>query len=430
MTVQQYNQDAEESLLGAMLLSATAIETAVEIVQADDFYLSSHALIYQACVDLWGRQQHVDGVTVSEVLRASSDPDTSLSRLKELTILTPAASGAARYASIVRETAVARSLQRAGETIASLAAARETAADELVEQAAELVYRVSRRNTSRAGQPVSAAVHEAFTSMIEAHEHGGPQGARTGYHDIDHLVGAIEYGNVMIVGARPSVGKTSIALGILLHHTTVRQEPALFFSMEMSQREIGQRLLSMHARVPLTNIRSGRVEGEEMERVCKSAAVIDGLGHTLTIDTASRNVSAVRQELRRCKARNPSLNLAVLDYIQLMREPGTRENRNAELSHISREIKHTAGEYQTAFVCLAQLNRQSETLARRPGLSDLRDSGSLEQDADFVLLLHRKNDEENVITVQVEKNRNGPTGDTELTFMKPTATFRNHMRAA
>ena len=431
MNTLPYSQEAEETVIGAMLVNAKAIARASDILQPHDFYLESHGLIYQACVTLWTNKHSVDAVTVSDHLRNQPKADAAVSRLETFARTVTATSNIAHHARIVRETALARDITQAGQAIAHMGAAREKDATDVLEDASQLVYAISRRTTHTGGEPVANAIHSAYDSMVVAYNNGGvQQGATTGYPDIDELVGAFEPGNIVYIGARPSVGKTSLALGMILHHTLTLKQPAILFSIEMSQREIGQRLLSMHSNVPLQTIRRGNASAEQWEKVTASATTLSEQ-MPLTIDTKSRTPTGIRSELRKTKTRIPGLSLAVVDYIQLMHVAGHKENRNLELSHISRDLKTTAGDYELPVVCLTQLNRNiDERTSKRHSLTDLRDSGSLEQDADFVLLLSRKPDDPGTVTVQVEKNRNGPQGDVELVFHKQTATFRNAHRSA
>lgn len=374
------NLDAEESILGAMMLSERAIDAVSEIVRPSDFYRASHGTIYSAALALYQRGEPVDAITLVDELDRGGTLNGIGGRIRvnELAALVPAASSAAHYARIVRDAATLRGVVRAGQELARLGVEQGgLSAPEVVDRASQIVFDLSQ---DRAGVtdfvPLADAVKDSFDEITALHESGRKfTGTPSGYPDLDRLTSGYQAGNLIIVGARPSMGKTSCALCTVAHVALRLELPVALFSMEMSTREVVHRLMSMEARVEAQSIRTGSVAKDDWprlidasDRLSKAPVFIDDAGAPTMLE--------VRSKARRLKARHPNLALVVVDYLQLM--TGDAENRVQEVSKISRGLKVLARELHVPILALSQLSRQVEQRHdKRPILSDLRESGCL-----------------------------------------------------
>ena len=406
---------AEQSVLGGMLLSKDAISDVVEILRERDFYRPAHELIYDAIVDLYGRGEPADPVTVSaeltkrgDLVRAGGAP-----YLHTLISSVPTAANAGYYAKIIRERAIMRRLVEAGTKIVQLGYTDEGEVDDAVDQAQAEVFAVTERRESDDYVQLSQLMPEAYDEIEKIAAGVTGQGVKTGFKDLDALTNGFHPGNMIVLAARPAVGKSTLGLDIARYASIHKRETSVIFSLEMSRSEITMRMLSAEARVPLNNIRSGRLSEEEWARMARRMGEISDAPMFID-DSPNLSLMEIRAKSRRLKQRH-DLQLIVIDYLQLMNSGKRVENRQQEVSEFSRQLKLLAKELNVPVVAISQLNRSPEQRSdKKPMLSDLRESGSIEQDADLVILLHREDlyDSQNrsgEADLIVAKHRNGPT---------------------
>ena len=406
---------AEQSVLGGMLLSKDAISDVVEILRERDFYRPAHELIYDAIVDLYGRGEPADPVTVSaeltkrgDLVRAGGAP-----YLHTLISSVPTAANAGYYAKIIRERAIMRRLVEAGTKIVQLGYTDEGEVDDAVDQAQAEVFAVTERRESDDYVQLSQLMPEAYDEIEKIASGVTGQGVKTGFKDLDALTNGFHPGNMIVLAARPAVGKSTLGLDIARYASIHKRETSVIFSLEMSRSEITMRMLSAEARVPLNNIRSGRLSEEEWARMARRMGEISDAPMFID-DSPNLSLMEIRAKSRRLKQRH-DLKLIVIDYLQLMTSGKRVENRQQEVSEFSRQLKLLAKELNVPVVAISQLNRSPEQRSdKKPMLSDLRESGSIEQDADVVILLHREDlyDSQNrsgEADLIVAKHRNGPT---------------------
>lgn len=406
---------AEQSVLGGMLLSKDAISDVVEILRERDFYRPAHELIYDAIVDLYGRGEPADPVTVSaeltkrgDLVRAGGAP-----YLHTLISSVPTAANAGYYAKIIRERAIMRRLVEAGTKIVQLGYTDEGEVDDAVDQAQAEVFAVTERRESDDYVQLSQLMPEAYDEIEKIASGVTGQGVKTGFKDLDALTNGFHPGNMIVLAARPAVGKSTLGLDIARYASIHKRETSVIFSLEMSRSEITMRMLSAEARVPLNNIRSGRLSEEEWARMARRMGEISDAPMFID-DSPNLSLMEIRAKSRRLMQRH-DLKLIVIDYLQLMTSGKRVENRQQEVSEFSRQLKLLAKELNVPVVAISQLNRSPEQRSdKKPMLSDLRESGSIEQDADLVILLHREDlyDSQNrsgEADLIVAKHRNGPT---------------------
>jgi replicative DNA helicase len=406
---------AEQSVLGGMLLSKDAISDVVEILRERDFYRPAHELIYDAIVDLYGRGEPADPVTVSaeltkrgDLVRAGGAP-----YLHTLISSVPTAANAGYYAKIIRERAIMRRLVEAGTKIVQLGYTDEGEVDEAVDQAQAEVYAVTERRESEDYVQLSELLPAAYDEIEKISSGVAGEGVKTGFKDLDALTNGFHPGNMIVLAARPAVGKSTLGLDIARYASIHKRETSVIFSLEMSRSEITMRMLSAEARVPLNNIRSGQLGEEEWAKMARRMGEISDAPLFID-DSPNLSLMEIRAKSRRLKQRH-DLKLIVIDYLQLMTSGKRVENRQQEVSEFSRQLKLLAKELNVPVVAISQLNRSPEQRSdKKPMLSDLRESGSIEQDADVVILLHREDlyDSQNrsgEADLIVAKHRNGPT---------------------
>ncbi|HSO96089.1 MAG TPA: replicative DNA helicase [Acidimicrobiia bacterium] len=434
--VPPHNLEAEESLLGAMLLSRDAITAAVETgVEASDFYKPAHTHLFDAVMSLYGQGEPVDPVTVAEELRRADLLDSLGGRatLLQLQAATPASANATHYAKIVNELALLRRLIGVAGDIAEMGYDDSQEVVETLDRAEALVFEVAERRVSESMVKVSDALQETLDQLEALYDSSGDiTGVPTGYTGLDHQLLGLQPSNLIVVAARPGAGKTSLALGAAANVAMEARKPVLFFSMEMGTLELTKRLLAGEARVDARRLQTGNIPEADWTRL--SHAVGRLAEAPLFIDDNPHcTVMEMRAKARRTKARHGDLGLVVVDYLQLMTPMARRaENRQVEVAEISRGLKILARELDCPVMALSQLNRQLEYRAdKRPMLADLRESGSLEQDADVVIFIYRDeiynpdSDQRGTAEIIVAKHRNGPTGTTRLAFVDRLTKFAN-----
>ncbi len=436
-----HNLDAEQSVLGAMLLSRDAIAAVLETITADDFYKPAHGHVFEAVTALYGSGHPVDPVTVAEELERSSLLESvgGAATLLSIQDRTPATTNASRYAQIVSELALLRRMITVANEIAEIGYQRPDDVIKAVDDAEARIYDVAQRRLTTS----TAAIRDLLSASLDRLEHLYEQGdaitgTPTGYFDLDELLSGLQPSALIVVGARPAMGKTSFALGLAANAalSSVSPKPVLVFSLEMSQLEITQRLLCSQAKVDATRIRNGKLSADDWTKISHTVGRLAEAPIWID-DNPNVSVMEIRSKARRLKSKIGDLGLVVVDYIQLMSGRGGAESRQVEVAEISRGLKILARELETPVVALAQLNRGLEARTeKRPMLSDLRESGSLEQDADVVMFLYRdevynpESADAGMAEVLVAKHRAGPTGLIRLAFNGKYTLFENMARGS
>ena len=429
--VPPHNFEAEESVLGAMLLSRDAIAVVVEEIGAEDFYRPSHAHIFDAITALYARGEPADSVTVAEELRRVGTLEASGggAALISLQANTPAISSASRYARIVQEHALLRRLIGVAHEIAELGYDMPTDVASALDQAESMVFDVAQRRNSDTIRSLKDLLTESLERLDHLFGKGDTiTGVPTGYGELDHLLAGLQPSNLLVVGARPSMGKTAFALGMASHAAVSHGTPVLFFSLEMSHLEIAQRVLAAEARLDITKLRNGRLLDSDWPRISSAIGRID-TAPLFIDDNPNVTVMDIRAKARRMRA-SDGIGLVIVDYLQLMTGRSSAENRQVEISEISRGLKILARELEVPVVALSQLSRGLEARAdKRPMLADLRESGAIEQDADVVMFVYRdevynpESADRGTAEVIIAKHRNGPTGAAHLAFIANYARF-------
>ena len=409
---------AEQSVLGGMLLSKDAIADVVEELRGPDFYRPAHELIYDAVLDLYGRGEPAEAVTVSAELtkRGEIGRIGGAPYLHTLISMVPTAANAGYYARIVRERAVLRRLVEAGTRIVQLGYAADGGdVEDIVNSAQAEVYAVTDRKTSEDYLPIADIINGTMEEIEAAGHRGeGMIGVPTGFIELDRLTNGLHPGQMIVVAARPAIGKSTLAADFVRSAAIKHQQTSVVFSLEMSRNELTMRMLSAEAQVPLQNMRKGTMRDEDWQKL---AATMGRLSQAPLFIDDSPNMSLmeIRAKCRRLKQR-PDLKLVVIDYLQLMSSGKRVESRQQEVSEFSRALKLLAKELEVPVIAISQLNRGAEQRTdKKPMLSDLRESGAIEQDADVVILLHREDAYEREsprageADLIVAKHRNGPT---------------------
>ncbi len=430
-----HNLEAEESLLGAMLLSRDAIAAALEHCSAGDFYKPSHAHIFEAITALYAAGEPADTVTVADELRRAGALEEvgGPAGLVALQANTPAISSAGRYAGIVEEHALLRRLIAVAGEISELGYSLPDDVVGTIDRAESMVFEVAQRRTADSIAPLEELLSKSLDRLEELYDRGEAiTGVPTGFHDLDELLAGLQPSNLVVVGARPSMGKTAFALGMAAA-AAMSNVPVLFFSLEMSHLEIAQRVLCAEARVDATRMRNGRLHEDDWSKISHAIGRL-GSAPLHIDDNPNVTIMDIRAKARRMKSRG-GLGLVVIDYLQLMTGRNSAENRQVEISEISRGLKLLAGELEIPVIALSQLSRTLESRAdKRPMLADLRESGAIEQDADVVMFLYRdevynaESPDRGTAEVLIAKHRNGPTGVVQLAFVANYARFANMAR--
>jgi len=435
-----HNLEAEESLLGAMLLSRDAISAATEArVEAGDFYKPAHTHIYEAVMSLYGQGEPVDPTTVADELRRADLLDNLGGRqaLLRLQAATPASANAIHYAKIVAELALLRRLIGVAGEIAEMGYDDSGEVAETLDRAESLVFEVAERRVSESMSLVYDTLQETLDQLETLYGSDDTiTGVPTGYTDLDQQLLGLQPANLITVAARPGCGKTSFALGAAANVALEAQRPVLFFSMEMSTLELTKRLLASEARVELRKLQTGALADAEWNRLHHAVGRL-AEARLYIDDNPHCTVMEMRAKARRTRARYGDLGLVVVDYMQLMSSSSSRrpESRQVEVSDISRGLKILARELECPVMALSQLNRALEQRQdKRPMLADLRESGSIEQDSDVVVFIYRdeiydrESDQRGTAEIIVSKHRNGPTGITRLAFLDHFTKFANMAR--
>ncbi len=427
-----HNVDAERSVLGAILLENTAINRAQEILKDSDFYRDPHRRIFKVMGALSERATAIDPVTVKEELTRSGELDAvgGPAYIASLLDGVPHSSNVEHYAKIVKEKAILRALIDAGGRIVTTAYEATQEVDEILDQSERLVFQITQDQMRAGFVPLRTIADQSLKTIERLSEHRElVTGLPTGFPTLNEMTSGLQPSDLVVLAARPGMGKTSFALNIAQHAATASGKRVGVFSLEMSREQLFLRLLTGQARVDAHRLRTGRLGRDEWQRLTQAFGELAAVPIWID-DTAGTGVLEMRAKSRRLKMEQ-GLDLLVIDYLQLMRSRGRFENRNQEITEISRSLKELAKELQIPIMALSQLSRAPEQRGgdRRPQLSDLRESGAIEQDADLVMFIYReeiyKPTEENRGKAQIiiAKQRNGPIGNIDLAFLREYTRF-------
>ena len=430
--------EAEQSVLGGLMIDSVAWDQIADRVTGEDFYRNDHRLIFEAAAGLIERGQPCDAVTLSGYLESQGvlDQVGGLSYLGSLARDTPTAANIRAYADIVRERSVLRQLITAGNLIVGSALEPEgREAREIVDDAERAVFEIAERGSrGKAGfQSVKSVLPRVVDRIDELyHSDGAMTGISTGFKMLDQMTSGLQPGDLIVIAGRPSMGKTTLAVNIAENAALGSNKAAAIFSMEMSAESLTLRMISSLGRINQSNLRSGKLQEEDWPRI-DSAMTQLGNARIFVDETPALTPTEVRARARRLKREKGGLDLIVVDYLQLMQVPGTKENRATEISEISRSLKALAKELAVPVIALSQLNRGVEQrVEKKPVMSDLRESGAIEQDADVILLIYREEmydpntTRKGIADIIIAKQRNGPTGDVQLTFLAQYTKFENY----
>jgi replicative DNA helicase len=430
-----HNLEAERSVLGAILIQNEAYNTAVEVLRPEDFYRDAHRRVFEKIIALAERQHAIDFITLKEELGRSGELDAvgGPAYIASLVDGVPRATNVEYYAKIVKEKAVLRNLIAAGNRILSEAYGADQDAAEILDRAEHLIFQIAEGRIRAGFVSLYDIAQDSVEAIQKAHEEKQLiTGVPTGFHDLDNLTSGLQRGDLIIVAARPSMGKTSLALNIAQHVGTRTGKTVGVFSLEMSKEQLFLRMLSSEAQIDGHRLRTGFLRTDDWGRLTSALGTL-GQAKVYIDDTPSIGVLEMRAKARRLSAEH-GLHLLVVDYIQLMQGRGRFDNRTQELGAISRSLKGLAKELDVPIVVLSQLSRAPESRSdHRPQLSDLRESGALEQDADVVILIYREDvynkepgENENVAEIIIAKQRNGPTDTVKLAFIRERTKFENY----
>jgi replicative DNA helicase len=426
-----HSDEAEKSVLGSIILDKEALYEVLEILRDDDFYSEMHQEIYRAVLELFRKNEPADILTVSEELKTRNTLEMVGGRayVAQLSTLVPSTSNAAEYARIIAEKAVLRRLISASSEIMEQAYREKIEPETVLDHAEQAIFEIAQTRQKKDFEPLKEVLYGNLKRIDEVSKlDGGLTGITTGFLDLDSKTSGLQKSDLIMLAARPSMGKTALALNIAQQAALKGKAKVLIFSLEMPKEQLGQRLLSIESRVDMQKIKTGRLERNDwdqlylaIDKLSKAEIYID--------DTPGINVLEIKNKSRRLKAEK-GLDLIIVDYLQLMSFEGRSESRQQEITSISRFLKHLAREMECPVLVLSQLSRAPEQRTdHRPILSDLRESGSIEQDADIVMFLYRdeyynpNTEKPNICEVNIAKQRSGPTGTVELTWLGKYTRF-------
>ncbi len=423
--VPQQSVDAEMSLLGAVLIDEEVLADISEHVKAADFYDKRHAVIFDGMMRLYEKHKPVDLLTLTDELNRKKELETvgGSSYLSELTNYVPTAAHAEAYAELVQQKAIRRRLIKASADISELGFDEETSTQELLEKAEAELFSVSDQSLKQDLISLESILTDSFDRLEELHRNKGSlRGIRTGYRDLDNMTAGLQRSDLIILAARPAMGKTTLVTNLAYNVATIAKQPVLFFSLEMSKEQLVDRMLADASGVDAWNIRTGNLSDEDFSKLSEAMGEM-AEAPIFIDDTPGLSVLEMRTKARRAAHEQP-LGLIIVDYLQLMQASGRSDgNRVQEVSEISRGLKLIARELNVPVIALSQLSRSVESRSPQiPQLADLRESGSIEQDADIVMFIYREyyynpeTDRENITDLIIAKHRNGPTGKIELYF--------------
>ena len=434
--VMPHNLEAEQSVIGSMLMDSHAIETATEILTGEDFYAKQNGILFEAMKELNAERKPVDVVTLHAKLAEKQAPEEMQSPefIRSILDAVPTSANVKYYAQIVYEKATLRRLIRISEDITKDCYDASDPLEDILENTEKNVFNLIQSRNTREYEPISEIVINALKKIQKASEtKGHVTGLSTGFADLDFKTAGLQPSDFILIAARPSMGKTAFSLSILDHVVLKRGQSAAIFSLEMSKEQLVNRLFAMEAKIDAQNIRSGNLDDTDWESLAEASEVIGG-SKLIIDDTPGISATELRSKCRKYKMEQ-DIQLVIVDYIQLMSSGGRSDNRQQEISDISRSLKSLARELNVPVIALSQLNRAVESRTdHRPMLADIRESGAIEQDADVIMFLYRddyynpETEKKNVAEVIIAKQRNGPTGTVELTWQPKYTRFVNMLK--
>ena len=425
------NIESEKAFLGSIMLKPEAMHDVVDVVNPDSFYVEKHKLIFQTMLDLFSKGEPIDLLSVSTKLKENKNLERAGGRsyLTDIVNIVPSAANISHYAELVQRKHILRSLISASDHISELGYSEEKELGHLLDQAEKRIFDVSNLSSSNKFVNLKDTLGEAWDRLDKlSKSDGGLRGVPTGFKDLDTKLSGFQKSDLIILAARPSMGKTSLALDIARQAASQHNVPVGIFSLEMGAQQLADRMLSAEARVDSWKLRTGKLTADDefskirdsLDKLAKAPIFID--------DQAGNSILTMRSVARRMK-RDHNIGLIIIDYLQLISTSKNYDSMVNQVTEISRSLKQIARELDIPVLALSQLSRAVEARGGRPRLSDLRDSGSIEQDADVVMFIHRddkineNSDKPNIAEIMIEKHRNGPTGKVELYFDDKKTTF-------
>lgn len=433
-----FSLEAEQAVIGALMLDMHAWDRVIDRLSTNDFYRHEHQLLFQVIGQLMAKNHAVDVLTVTEALKITNKLEEvgGEAYLFELAQNTPTAANVLSYADIVRERSILRNLSQVGRKIIENSGQYNNQdVQEILDQAERDVLQIAEQRTRGSGPVKISTLLAKTTDRIDALFHSGNEitGVATGYLDLDRMTSGLQPGDLVIIAGRPSMGKTTFAINIAEYVAIDGKKPVLIFSLEMPAESLTMRMMSSLGRIDQHKIRTGKLNDDDWPRIANAVSLLSNANMYID-DTPALTPHEVRSRSRRiAREHKNELGLIVIDYLQLMRVGGVVENRTAEISEISRSLKTLAKELNVPVIALSQLNRSLEQRSdRRPVMSDLRESGAIEQDADLIAFIYRDevynedSPDKGIAEIIIRKQRNGPIGDFRLTFLGHYTRFENH----
>ena len=430
------NISAEQAALGSMLLQEDAVLHGVDILRPEDFYKKSHQIIFKCILELFEKSRGVDLVTLTEELNRINllEEIGGVTYLTNLINSVPTAANIEYYIKIIEEKSILRNLINSATKIISMGYEEKEDAKILLDKAEHLIFEVSGRNLGQSFVPIKELITDSYEKIEDLyHREEFITGVSSGFDEFDEITTGFQPSELIVIAGRPGMGKTAFCMSIAQYASISKNIPVAIFSLEMSKSQLVQRMLCSEARIDAQNLRKGRLAEKDWAPLSNAAGRLASAPIFID-DTAGITCLEIKAKARRLKAQY-NLGLVIIDYLQLISSSGRIENRQQEISEISRSLKGLARELNVPVIAVSQLSRAVEQrIERRPRLSDLRESGAIEQDADLVVFIYReeyykpKTEKKGIAEVIISKQRNGPTGKVELTFVKEYAKFENLAR--
>jgi replicative DNA helicase len=429
------NVEAEQSVLGTVLLSDHSLSSVLELLVSNDFYKDSHKLIFEAMIVLFERNEPQDIITVSNQLKDLNQLDAAggVAYLATLSSIVPVTANLFHYAKIIRQKAVLRNLISVNTDIASRCYEEQGDIDTLVDEAEQAIFEIARSKSDKSFTPLKRIIPGAFETVEQLYKRKEHiTGVPTGFSKLDQMTAGLQPSDLIIVAGRPSMGKTAFAMNIAQNASLLEKTGVAIFSLEMSKEQLAMRLLCSAGHIDSQRVRTGKLHNEDWPKLTRAVGMLTEAPMYID-DTPAISVLEMRAKVRRLAAQYP-LGMIIVDYLQLMRGRNSTENRTQEISEISRSLKAMAKELKVPVIALSQLNRSLESRPdKRPMMSDLRESGAIEQDADVICFIYRDevynkaedNPNIGICEIIIGKQRNGPTGTVKLTFIKEFTMFEN-----
>ncbi|MDJ0622079.1 MAG: replicative DNA helicase [Desulfocapsaceae bacterium] len=429
------NLEAEQSVLGSILLKDSSFGQVIETLKEEDFYSPAHQIIFKAMVALFEKNEPHDLITLTNYLKDTNELTEvgGAAYLANLTSIVPVTANIASYAKIIRQKSVLRKLIEVNTEIAGRCYEEQGEIDQLVDEAEQAIFDIAGKKSGQNFTPLKDIIPEAFAKVEQLYKRKELiTGVPTGYFELDKMTAGLQPSDLIVLAGRPSMGKTAFAMNLAQHAALVEKTGVAIFSLEMSKEQLTMRLLSSVGRIDSQRIRTGKLHDEDWPKLTRAVGMLTDAPLYID-DTPAISVLEVRSKVRRLASQHP-IGMILVDYLQLMRGRSTTENRTQEISDISRSLKALAKEHNVPVLALSQLNRGLESRTdKRPMMSDLRESGAIEQDADIICFIYRDevynksedNPERGTAEIIVGKQRNGPTGVVKLTFLKEFTMFEN-----